>query len=74
MQGRLTAEEEEMECELSSLHAVTVTRWIIYQHWRSHLLEVRADGSVTSGAAVRACRELRAAWERRARTFGVRTD
>lgn len=62
-----------MECELPSLHAVTVTRWIIYQHWRSHLLEVRAGGSATPGAAVRACRGLWAAWERRARTSGVRT-
>lgn len=63
-----------MECELSSLHAVTLTRWILYQHWRSHLLEVRSRGSGTSGAAARACRGIWAAWERRPRTSGGRTD
>ncbi len=66
-----------MECELSSLHAVTLTRWILYQHWRSHLLQVWPGGSGTpgpAGAAARARRGLWAAWERRARTSGKGTD
>jgi hypothetical protein len=66
-----------MECELSSLHAVTLTRWIIYQHWRSHLLEARSGRSGApgpAGAAARACRGLWAAWERRTRTSDLGTD
>lgn len=65
-----------MKSELSSLHVLTLTRWIIYQRWRSHLLEAQSDeipipddgGKVPS----RASPGLLAAWQRQ--RHPARTD
>ena len=65
-----------MKSETSSLHVLTLTRAIIYQRWRSHLLEVQRDEISTPGdggkVASRTSPGLLAAWQRQ--RHAARTD